>query len=910
MALTETWVQEGVYNSELFPNRFTVLRKDRDLKITNLTTGGGTLLAINSNYVCSKINLENIGFESIPLIDVIGAKILLEFSVVYILVFYIPPGLSIVCYETIFEIICSLDFLFNSNLIILGDFNLPEYINYITDGTICNRILPLLNFLNFMELIQCNTVINSENRMLDLVLSNRNCSIVKAPNILVREVRHHPALVCLSRSVSKSEKNKITEMNVFYNFRKANFFGLYNSLCHIKWDFLDNIRNCDEACEAFYQKLYDCFDQFVPRTKQTKRRYPTWFTSDIIKDVKKKGKLWQKYKHNRDPTVLTTFQHLRSKIKKDIQNSFKAYCLRLQEQIKTNPSNFWQFIKTKKGETSMPSFIIDREGSTLNDPDEIAEAFSQFFQESFEVNADNDYVEPSDGLSSNTFTMPQISEEDVFSCLKRLKPKGTVGPDRIPAFLLRDCSPVLALPLSKLFNICISTSKFPTAWKVSKVCPVFKKGDANNIQNYRPITIINNFSKVFEMVLYNYLSFYVKNRITCNQHGFIKGRSTVTNLMCISQYITDAFDERLQVDVVYTDFSKAFDRLDHKLLLNKLDLIGLSASDVSFYASYLGGRMQYVETCGRASREFLVGSGVPQGSILGPLFFTIFINSIVRDLEVEVLLYADDLKIFTKIKDVNSCMRLQKALDTISYWCSRNCLPLNPAKCNIMTYTLKTNKIMFDYVIDGQILQRPEVFKDLGVTFDTKMSFVYHINDVVNKCYKSLGFIIRNTREFTNTDLIKLLFFAFVRSSLEYGAIVWSPHYNLHIRHLESVQRRLLKYLSFRVDGVYPPVGFPHSELLARHKVETMQDRKIRSQIIFLYKLLRNDIDCTTLLEQINFTVPRLESRTQSTFYLPRSRTNINKFSPLHDMCTNYNERSNRVDLFNCSVAQLKQLVV
>lgn len=914
VALTETWVQDGVYNSELFPARYTVFRKDRDLKRTQLKKGGGSLLAINNRIASTKLDLDNIGFESIPLVDVIGSKIVLDFSFVYVILFYIPPNLEIRCYETIFEILSSIEFLSNSNFIILGDFNLREYAAYVQQGLSCNRLQPFLNFVNFMDITQHNYVYNSENKLLDLILSNTTCTVEHAQNILVREIPIHPALVCFYKYASKSKKNKHTEMNIFYNFRKANFIGLYDHLCEINWDFLDNMKDPEEACDAFYTKLYDSLDNFVPKTRQNRRSYPPWFSSDIIYSIKKKYKLWQNYKRNRDPTVLVSFQNLRSRIKNDIDNEFKAYCSRLQNDIVHNPSAFWKFVKTKKSSTALPNAMVDCAGEIVQHPEGIAESFSQFFKESFTVSNNNNANASGQtrdhGFTSDSFRMPELSEPYVFNCLKKIKPKGTVGPDKIPAFLLNDCAPVLASPLCKIFNLCIVTSKFPNVWKISKITPVFKKGEVNKIENYRPVAIINNFSKVFEIAINEHLSFYLKNKISPLQHGFIKGRSTVTNLTCITQYITDAFDECLQVDVVYTDFSKAFDRLDHKMLLHKLDLVGLSVSVVSLFASYLEGRTQYVECSGRASREVMVKSGVPQGSILGPSLFVLFINDIVNGLGVEALLYADDLKLYTKVEDQNSCLKLQKALDTLCNWCNMNNLPLNPSKCNVMSFTVKKNKIVVDYTIGGQTLNRPEVFKDLGVTFDPTMSFVNHITNVVNKSYKLLGFIVRNTREFTNADLIKLLYFAFVRSVLEYGAIVWNPHYNVHVNHLESVQRRLLKYLSFKLDGVYPQMGFSHNDLLTRHRVDALQDRRIKSQIIFLSQLLQGNIDCPSFLEKIKFLVPRAESRNPPTFYLPTPRINVNKYSPLHDLCNNYNKINSKLDVFNCSVAQIKKLIL
>lgn len=210
-----------------------------------------------------------------------------------------------------------------------------------------------------------------------------------------------------------------------------------------------------------------------------------------------------------------------------------------------------------------------------------------------------------------------------------------------------------------------------------------------------------------------------------------------------------------------------------------------------------------------------------------------------------------------------------------------------------MSFTRKLELVEYEYTIDGVALKRCVINKDLDIWFDSKLNFVEHVNQTVASAFKSYGFIYRNCKGFRNVDSLKVLFFAFVRSKLEYGFLIWYPIYSIHIDHIESVQRRFLKYLMFMEDGVYPERGYDYSIMLNRFSFSPLRDRHVTSAVKFLYKLLNNNIDCPYLLSEINFNVPRLSVRQHTSFYCPPSRTNVMAKSPISNMCTLYNIISN-----------------
>jgi hypothetical protein len=269
-----------------------------------------------------------------------------------------------------------------------------------------------------------------------------------------------------------------------------------------QWSFLEDCTNVDIACSLFYNKFNNLLDTCVPKTYSGYNGcYPPWFNSSIIKNIKRKWQIWRQYKINNNPVTCQIFKTIRSQIKHDINQAYKVYIDSIEGSIRTDPKKIWSHvnsIKNSKGVPGRMSYLNNQ----FQDPNDIVNAFADFFQQCYTASGvftGRDVIHS----DTNNVNTPFISESDVTSALKKLKPKLTAGPDNIPAFLLKDCASVLAYPLQLVFNLALKTCKFPEIWKLSSISPIFKKGNRTQVENYRPISLICNFSKVFESILYD-----------------------------------------------------------------------------------------------------------------------------------------------------------------------------------------------------------------------------------------------------------------------------------------------------------------------------------------------------------------------------------------------------------------------
>lgn len=492
-----------------------------------------------------------------------------------------------------------------------------------------------------------------------------------------------------------------------------------------------------------------------------------------------------------------------------------------------------------------------------------------------------------------------MSSDEILKILQDLDTTKGAGSDGIPPIFFVKCAETLSVPISLVLNRCLREGYFPCIWKRALIVPVHKKGPKTLIEHYRPISILNVLSKIFERVVHTHVYPVIAPSIPTEQHGFMKGRSTATNLGVFIDHISSSMDGGSQVDVIYTDFEKAFDRVDHIILLRKLYELGIRGDLLRWMESYLRNRSQAVVVCGFCSGFIEIPSGVPQGSILGPLLYASYLYDVGSCFEhARFLMYADDTKIYMKIANLNDCMNLQSDLDRLGHYYTKNRLGINVGKCSFISFTRKTHPTNFDYLINNTKISKVNSVRDLGIIVDSKLIFSQHIEAIVNKAYKNLGFILRVSRPFTDVDCVKVLYYSYVRSILEYCSLVWNPHYIVYTQSLESIQSKFVKHLnyrSFRNFGDY-------QEACLFHHLATLENRRSLTDMSFLHGVCNGVIDCPELFSKLlRLNVPGKRTRHTPLFAVNRTRTNYAQNSLVSRLHNKFNKRFGSADVFHCS---------
>ena len=412
----------------------------------------------------------------------------------------------------------------------------------------------------------------------------------------------------------------------------------------------------------------------------------------------------------------------------------------------------------------------------------------------------------------------------------------------------------------------------PADWRDADVVPLFKKGDKTKAVNYRPVSLTSISCKLLEHIIHsNVMGHLDRFRFLNNsQHGFRQKRSCETQLITTTSDFVDCLNRKGQIDAILLDFSKAFDKVDHEGLLLKLQHIGLYSSLLLWFRSFLIGRNQRVLVEGTASASKPVLSGVPQGTVLGPLLFLVYINDISVGLSegTEIHLFADDSLLYRRIDSIEDSITLQKDLDQLQKWELMWKMEFHPQKCQLLRITNKHSPIQHTYNIHNIALEESKSAKYLGVTIDNTLSWKEHYTATAKKANKVLAFLRRNLYNCPE-NIKEKCFKTFVRPILEYGSVVWDPHFKIDIEKLELIQKRAGRF----VTGNYC-MEHGNTEInMKKLNWDTLEERRAKIKVNMLYKAKMGLVDIPFELQTIR------SARHEGSYAIPASTIDSHLYS-------------------------------
>lgn len=910
LAFTETWLIPSISDAELGCGNFSVFRRDRFSQSDSSRSGGGVLIAVSSSFSSIILPLPNTDVEQLAIFVSPPLKYILVCS-------YVNPGSHIDVYlKHVTNIRSIMETYPDVPLCILGDFNLPDvewlHNDYSSEDppftALSSKSRLICNELIGLGLSQFNFIKNHLNRTLDLVFMSLDSVGACNPPIahIIHPDSHHPPIEVTIRNPSysvQSPNNSLPSHIYRLNFNRADYNAMNSFLGNINWSsWIDSSTDLSVAYSSFISILRLAIDLFTPRTLVHPTSRPKWHNRSYRNLLNAKSNAHKRWKKSQSTSDRKLFLQLRKECYFLGKFLRREYFDGLEASINADPKQFWSAFNSRR---SAPNHtpLCSYQSTEASSLEECSNLFASFFQSSFEPQLNDPHL--------NLPNLPVLSIPPLVidpASLKRaidsLKPSTSPGPDGIPPLLVKRC-PALFEPILTLAIRSVQEGTFFDEGKVAHIIPIFKKGSRTMVENYRPIAKLSVIPKLIEGLVASHLQTSLTGQINQFQHGFIRRRSTVTNLASFCQVASDALDNNSQLDVLYVDLAKAFDKVDHTRLILKLKKLGLPDSLTRWISSFLSSWSYRVKLSHFLSNPFSPTSGVPQGTHLGPILFILFTLDLPLCLRFCVALsFADDTKIFRQVSSLADTTLIQLDINSFVDWCASNGLHINTTKSHIMSIHNRSDPIISSYFINGSPLSRVDSIKDLGVTYNNKMDFSPHIHDICSRSFRILGCIKRSACLFSNPISMVRLFNALVRSLLEHASSVWNPYLVKHISLLESIQRNFTRFTFIKFNLSAPDSNIPsYHQRCEALNLQLLADRRAIFDALFVRGVAIEEIDSSFLLQFITPRTHEYPHRRFRPLMEAHHRTNRSQNAPIarctHTLNTFFD--NSFINPFNCS---------
>ena len=576
-------------------------------------------------------------------------------------------------------------------------------------------------------------------------------------------------------------------------------------------------------------------------------------------------------------------------------------------KYKRQPKKFWNYINSKYKKTTLPATMFYDGESASSDVDK-ANLFAKYFAAVYKKNEneeadDIEFLSFIDSRKDDGYLDIEVTPEMVRQVLLHMDLSKGMSPDKMAPLFLRECADLICVPLTTIYLKSLSDLHYPDVWKLGHVTPIHKSGRKADVTNYRGVNVSPNLAKVLEIIILSQIKFNIYPHISSTQHGFFPGRRVESNLFEFSLLVHDSFVNGTQTDTFYADIRKAFDVICCILLLYKLaeDKYRLSNRLLLWLRSFFRNRKQVVKINSSLSVTIEVHSGVGQGSIVGPTFFLVFFNDSDDTLvETKGLNFADDKKIsHNNITNVDDTRSLQESISNFNDWCCRNGFELNEDKCKVMTISRKRSPILAEYHMNGKPIKRVNNIKDLGLPYKDNFTFNMHFELASKKGHSMLSFIKRQCYGRFDVDTAKMLYNSVVRSHLEFASSIWSPHHDVHVQSLESVQRQFVLYANHdrRIDSNDESYRLrPYSDRCAELNLQSLVRRRANAAVFFVHDVLTGRVNSRALRDRINLNDGSRTLRNSSLIRLDAYRREYLTFSPFNFACRLFNLAAIHVD--------------
>ena len=790
LCLTETWfTNNNKQNIAGYKAFHSIRTEDR-------VHGGISIFILDS----LPVNCVEISVKSLQEIEYVHVRINFKtrnMKKIDVIGLYRPPSASVDEFLSVLE--RKMNNITSTNLIIMGDFN----INGLIPSPTLNNYLDLMSSFALLPHIDKVTRPNpnGNDSLLDHTWSNFGFNFESGVFNETLISDHYVSFTFLPLEL-ETEKKKIS----FRDHSEANILKMIDALINFRYFFplLTLTLDLNSKFNLFYDEIDRIYKVCCPlKTKEISsvRIKKPWITTEILAKIHKKYDLFKRFKNGQ--ITYDVFRSYKTELKKQLKKVKQDYFRNKYKNCQGDSASTWKITNNIMNKSNKPNIppIINYDDKVISDHNEMCKVFNNYFV-NIGTNLANtiagNVTDPLTYLGPrcvNSFSFMGTTPQEVFNIIKRFKNKKS-SINNIPIIVFKKISHIISPMLSELFNESIDTGIFPDKLKIGRVVPLFKEGDKTNILNYRPISTLTIYSKIFEKLVHKRMVSFISkyNIIKPNQFGFQSNKSTSDAILEFLENIYDSFNNNKHYLSIYLDFSKAFDTIYHDTLLKKIEHMGFRGPILQWITSYLTNRKQFVNISDASSDLLDTKMGVPQGSTLGPLLFILYINDMSNSLtSLEVVHFADDSTLHLSMnKNENIGPRVNEELAIINTWLISNKLFLNIDKTKYMIFSIKEEPPDITLVIGNSQIERTRVQKFLGIYIDDRLTFKEHTSKISAKMSRNIG-VMRRLKLFIPRDILKQLFYTFIYSKFTYGIVCYGSAYQNQIQGVKRVINRSLK---------------------------------------------------------------------------------------------------------------------